>query len=433
MSARAHRTSAFRPTWVTSVELSHARGELVAPATDDGPGHRYAQARVLVRLHGVPLEQLVVPLSDGRISANELDERVRDRLGERIAAHLTADGLGEVEPRDASPLPSEPPSGCSGWPPAGPRPPASVVVCTRNRPAGVLSCVRALERLDYPEFEIVVVDNAPSDDATEIALAGHDPSRVRYVVEERPGLSHARNRGVAEARGEIVAFTDDDVTVDVRWLDALVRGFARASDVVCVTGLVPAIELETAAQEFFDMKAIWACRFHHQLFSMVHSRPADPLFPFAAGEFGTGASFAVRRSAFPRVGGFDVALGAGTPSRGGEDLDFFVRVLFAQGSISYEPTAIAWHEHRREEEAFRKQLFGYGSGLTALATKQLLTPTTRGPLVRRFPHAVKRLVSVVGGGSEERRAGTPPGMRGVELRGMAAGPFLYLQGRRGHG
>ena len=107
-----------------------------------------------------------------------------------------------------------------------------------------------------------------------------------------------------------------------------------------------------------------------------------------------------------------------------------MRLLFAGGSISYEPTAITWHEHRRDEEAFRRQLFGYGSGLTALATKQLLASTTRGPVIRRFPHAMKRLVSVVQAGGDGPLGPPLPRVRRVELAGMMAGPFLYLQGRR---
>ena len=289
---------------------------------------------------------------------------------------------------------------------------------------------RGAQRLDYPDLEIVVVDNAPSDDATEVALAGRDFPRVRYAVEPRPGLSHARNLGVAEARGEIVAFTDDDVTVDARWVEALVRGFARTPRVVCVTGLVPAIELETPAQEFFDRKAIWARRFDHELFSMVDPRPADPLFPFAAGEFGTGANSPSGGARSARSEASTSRSEPGRPSRGAEDLDFFVRLLFAGGSISYEPTAITWHEHRRDEEAFRRQLFGYGSGLTALATKQLLASTTRGPVIRRFPHAMKRLVSVVQAGGDGPLGPLLPRVRRVELAGMMAGPFLYLQGRR---
>ena len=261
MTARANLGGAFRPTWITSIELSEPRADLVAPVTPYGVGYRYGQARVLVCLHGVPLAQMVVLLTRGRISASQLDTVVVRQLGERIAAHLEDDGLENVDPLSGATIPPAPASGCSGWGPSGARPPVSVVVCTRNRQDDLLTCVEALERLDYPDLEIVVVDNAPSDDATEVALAGRDFPRVRYAVEPRPGLSHARNLGVAEARGEIVAFTDDDVTVNARWVEALVRGFARTPRVVCVTGLVPAIELETPAQEFFDRKAIWARRF----------------------------------------------------------------------------------------------------------------------------------------------------------------------------
>ena len=96
------------------------------------------------------------------------------------------------------------------------RPMISVVVCTRNRPQSLLATLRSLTAMSYRPFEVVVVDNAPSSEATrEAVLAeyGGDP-RVRYVREPRPGLSCARNRGIEEAAADIVAFTDDDVIVD---------------------------------------------------------------------------------------------------------------------------------------------------------------------------------------------------------------------------
>ena len=316
MIGRRPGPGVFRPVWITAVELSGPREDLVVPPAPQGVGHRYLEARVLVCLHGAPLGQLTVPLVQGRLTVARLDEAIRRDLAEELAAHLDADGLpGTPDPGTAiSPAPA---SGCRRWGPAGDRPPVSVVVCTRDRPAEILRCLDALELLEYPDFEIVVVNNAPPDDSTARAIAAHDFARVRYVVAPRPGLSRARNFGVTQARSEIVAFTDDDVTVDRMWLEALVRGFARAPEVGCVTGLVPALELETRAQALFDRKMISASRFEPRLYDLARSRPSDPLFPFAAGEFGTGANFAIRRRAFDAIGGFDVHLGAGTPSAAG--------------------------------------------------------------------------------------------------------------------
>lgn len=137
----------------------------------------------------------------------------------------------------------------------------------------------------------------------------------------------------------------------------------------------------------------------------------------------------MRRGTFGALGGFDVALGSGTPSGGGEDLNFLVRAMFAEASIAYEPTAITWHAHRPEDDAIRRQLFAYGSGLTALATKQILSSTTRGAFLRRARSALRRRVDGVNGGGHALPADLLPHQRRTELSGMAAGPYLYLKGR----
>jgi cellulose synthase/poly-beta-1,6-N-acetylglucosamine synthase-like glycosyltransferase len=110
----------------------------------------------------------------------------------------------------------------------------SVVVCTRDRPHLLRDCLDALCPLAADGHEVIIVDNAPITDATA-TLASLYP--FRYVCEMTPGLNAARNRGVAAAKHEIVAFTDDDCIPDSRWLEALVAPYADHT-VGAVTGLV---------------------------------------------------------------------------------------------------------------------------------------------------------------------------------------------------
>jgi GT2 family glycosyltransferase len=231
------------------------------------------------------------------------------------------------------------------------------------------------------------------------------------------------------SRGSILAFTDDDVRVDASWLEALVRGFCRAARVGCVTGCVLPAELETEAQELFDAKAGWGSRFSPALYDLS-SASGDELLPFRAGTVGAGASFAVSRAALERVGGFDEALGAGTPSRGGEDLDYFSRLLLDGFAIAYEPSSVAWHYHRRTEDAIRRQMTAYGSGLAAYATKQLVSPRSRGEAVRRLVPALSRLCEISSGHIGDTRL--PARLRIAEARGMVSGSLAYLKSRR-HG
>lgn len=304
----------------------------------------------------------------------------------------------------------------------------SVVVCTRDRPDALRRSLAALLGLQYPHTEIVVVDNAPgSDGAADVvaATARHD-RRVRYVVEPRPGLSRARNRGVVEAEGAVVAFTDDDTVADPEWLHGILRGFDRDERVGCVTGLVLATALEGAAEQYFDRRVSWASSHEPAVFDLRRPPAASPLFPYAAGRFGTGANMAFRKEALRATGPFDEALGAGSPARGGEDLDMFVRVLRAGWTIAYEPAAVVRHAHRDDLADLREQLYSYGVGLSAYLTKQATRPRHAVEMVRRIPRGVLHARSLLGRNTGPRTAG----LRWAEVRGMLHGPVAYARGRR---
>jgi glycosyltransferase involved in cell wall biosynthesis len=252
-------------------------------------------------------------------------------------------------------------------------PPISVVVCTRDRAASLETCVRALRALDYPRFEVVVVDNAPSTDAArEVA----ERLGVRYVREDRPGLDWARNRGIAEARHGLIAFTDDDVRVDARWLRGIARAFADP-DVGAVTGLVAPMELATRAQVLFELH-------YGGMGKGVRPRTWDPealpaTVAIAAQHVGVGANMAFRREMLAAVGGFDVALDVGTPAHGAGDLERFHRALVAGVVVRYEPTALVWHRHRRDMPALRRQLYDNGRSFGVY----LITIWRRGAVPRR--------------------------------------------------
>ncbi|MGH9188124.1 MAG: glycosyltransferase family 2 protein, partial [Acidimicrobiales bacterium] len=307
--------------------------------------------------------------------------------------------------------------------------PVTVVVATRDRPQLLARCLDSLLRLEYPAVEIVVVDNAPSSDDTA-DLVRERYASVAYLREDIPGLAIAHNRGLAAAQTPIVAFTDDDVTVDAGWVRALSDAFAVTPDVGCVTGLIVATELETSAQAWIDRHGGFGKGFERRVFHLHRLRPPDPLFPYAAGTFGSGANMAFRTDVLHHLGGFDPALGAGTPSRGGDDLAAFVDGLRAGYSIVYEPAALVHHQHHREDAKVRAQAYNYGVGLSAYATRLALTrPATAGRLALHAPRAIARLVG-------RRRAtgrlngGYPRQLALLELRGALRGPFAYVHARR---
>lgn len=410
-------TVASGPIWVGQVEIDGpAALEPVA-----GPLEvRHGRARVLVRTRGRPIGFVTVAVT----SPDDLLADVLDAAG-RLPRR--PDGTDRL-----STGPGSADDGAHGATTPSDEPAVSVVVCTRDRPDDLSLCVDRLTALEYPKFEVVVVDNAPSDERTHdrfVATVGDD-DRFRYVVEPVPGLSNARNRGLQAARFPLTAFTDDDVWVDPGWLRGISGGFLRSSAVGCVTGLVAPAELETAAQRFFDRHSGWPSVAVPRLFDLDEHRDPAPSFPFSAGVFGTGANFAVDRALAIAIGGFDPLLGAGTPTGGGEDLDMFVRVLFAGRALAYEPTAIVWHVHRATDEALDRQLYTWGTGLAAFITKQLLDRQTRGEVLRRMPSTAVQIVRKYWSATQAGHladGGAPFG--GHELRGMAAGVPIYLRSR----
>lgn len=251
-------------------------------------------------------------------------------------------------------------------------PSLSIAICTKDRPEHLSRCLDSLKALPSSVFgrpvsvEILVVDNAPSDRQTQELVASHP--EVRYTREPRPGLNFARNRALQEARGELMAFLDDDVTVDPGWLGGLMEAWADNKDAAAFTGLVLPAELETKAQILFERRGGFRrgferTRYHGQ------ERPGNPLYPCGAGIFGAGANMAFRRDVLLELGGFDEALDTGPPLPGGGDLDIFYRVIRAGYPLVYEPQYLAFHRHRRELEGLRGQYRSWGLGFMAFVAK----------------------------------------------------------------
>jgi GT2 family glycosyltransferase len=309
----------------------------------------------------------------------------------------------------------------------------SIIICTRDRTTGLRECLRTLQQVAYDPVEIVVVDNAPSSDATRqaVAAAAQDDPRIRYTCEPRPGLSRARNHGLALARFDLVAFTDDDALADPGWPSVLAAGFAADPEAVCVTGLVASCALDTRSQRYFDARVPWGEVFEPRQYDLVTHRHPSRLYPFRAGTFGTGANFAVRRDAVTRIGGFDPLLGAGAPCRGGEDLDMFLRLILAGGRICYLPSAVIWHRHRAETEALSEQIYSYGHGLGAYVAKHLPNRDLRNALASHGIHQASVLLARMRQATQESqlRAGGKR-LALAEARGIMAGVVCYRRAAR---
>jgi glycosyltransferase involved in cell wall biosynthesis len=379
--------------------------ELTSGAAPPPVSARYSKLRLLVRLLGEPLASVEVPNVPQQLGLWALRGRCAAGLGAELWADLVSRSW--VAPEQATdPLP------------------ISAVVCTRDRPENLENCLAALAVQRHPSYEVIVVDNAPSD---ERACGVAERYGARYVVEPTPGLDWARNRGVAEARFPLVAFTDDDARPDPEWLSALAAGFG-AEDVGAVTGFVAPTELETQAQVLFeDVYGGMRKGFMLRIFSSRGRR-----MTYRPEIYGVGCNMAFRRALLEEMGGFDPALDTGTPTGGGGDLDAFQRIIERGAAIVYRPDAIVRHAHRRMMQGLRRQLYDNGRGYCAVlctafararGLDRLLVARAVWQWLARWHlrRIYRRLL---------RRERLPFGLLLAELSGALAGPFFYVVSKR---
>lgn len=256
----------------------------------------------------------------------------------------------------------------------------SAVICTRDRPEDIARCLASLGRCMPPPSEVIVVDNAPRNDAT--ARAVHAFAHVRYVREDRPGLSHARNAGIEAATGEVIAFTDDDVELPEDWIARLAAPFTDP-EVAGVTGLVLPADLSGEAACLFEFGiggfgyVLHRRRFDRDYLRTSWWRPPD------VWKMGAGANMAVRRAALADVGLFDPRLGAGA-SGCSEDSEFWFRLLRAGHVCIYDPAAVVFHIHRGDRPALFRQLRAYARGHVVALFVQFAQDRHPAHLIRAF-------------------------------------------------
>ena len=311
--------------------------------------------------------------------------------------------------------------------------PASVVITTRDRTARLESSLATVFAMDHPGFDVVVVDNVPSDSSTETMVRSRFTDRpLTYVREDRPGISAARNAGIRRAMGKVIAFTDDDVEVDRDWLTQLVAGFGSGDNVGVVTGLTLPAALDLPVHGWFEEYGGFDKGFEPRLVDLGSHRPQDdPLFPYAPGRLGSGNNMAFRADVLRTIGGFDPCLGVGSPTHSGEDLAAFIRTLWAGWQLAYRPAALIHHHHRDTYEALRRQVYGYGVGLTACMVSCLSRrPGKVADFAGRVPAGLGYLLSSNSTKNRRRTSDYPRRLAVDEMVGMAYGPFAYARARR---
>jgi glycosyltransferase involved in cell wall biosynthesis len=239
----------------------------------------------------------------------------------------------------------------------------TVIVCTYNRSGSLRETLTSLANMAVPadfSWELIVVDNNSSDDTRAVIeeFARTSGLNVQYVFEGKQGLSHARNAGLRAAQGEIIAFTDDDVTVDRGWLRALAEAFDQTGCAGLGGKIVPAWP-DKPPRWYSDMPPYWTIG-PVVAYNLGDQTCEARILPF-------GANMAMRRSAIQDLGWFRTDLGAGSGTRSlSEETDFFWRLRNAGRKIVYEPGAVVFHPvppERQTKKYFRRYYFELGRTL----------------------------------------------------------------------
>lgn len=236
----------------------------------------------------------------------------------------------------------------------------SIVVCTANRSKQLKQCLAHIVNSQNPggAYELIVVDNNSSDDTKDVVAGFGNSSfcEIKYVFEGRQGHSRARNRGLAEAKYPLVAFTDDDCYVARDWMVSILREFSMDPSLHILGGRV---ELAQAGDQPVGIRP-FTDRIQVSSFRELHSRMI-------------GCNFVCTRKVFDEIGVFDAHLGKGSPCACAEDTDFFYRALKKGFKILYAPEMAVSHAHGRSTSASTQSVRDdYARGRGAFYCKYIL-------------------------------------------------------------
>jgi GT2 family glycosyltransferase len=232
-------------------------------------------------------------------------------------------------------------------------PRVSVIVCSRNGEPTLRDCFDGLLRLEYPEFEVIVVDDGSSDRTPALARE----YGFRVISTGGQGLGCARNIGLDAATGEIVAYLDDDAYPDAHWLRYLAELFVRMPHAaVGGPNIAPP-----------DDGFVAAC------VANAPGQPAHVLVSDVEAEHVPGCNVAFRKDALQAIGGFDPQFRVA-----GDDVDVCWRLRDHGSTLGFSPSAVVWHHRRKSVRAYWRQQCGYGEAEALLERKWPEKYTTAG-------------------------------------------------------
>lgn len=267
----------------------------------------------------------------------------------------------------------------------------TVILCTYNRCRSLATALESVAASELPssvEWDVLVVDNNSRDQTREVveAFCRRYSGRFQYLFEPQSGKSYALNSGVREAHGEILAFMDDDVTVEPTWLQRLTANLQDSEWVGAGGRILP--KKPFAPPRWLALDGRYAMGGTLALFELGDTPGELELAPF-------GTNMAFRKKMFEKYGDFRTDLG---PTPGSEirdeDTEFGRRLMEAGERLRYEPSAVVYHEvpkHRLRKEYFLRWRFDYGRALARVKTKQ----SDIGGIPRHYISITNRLLRIL--------------------------------------
>ena len=234
----------------------------------------------------------------------------------------------------------------------------SVIVPVLNREKFIGKCIESLLELDYPSYEIIVIDNKSTDRTMEII----SKYPIKVFENEQRGSYVTRNKGVDNAKGDIIAFTDSDCVVDKNWLKNLVRNYTD-DKIGGVCGEILSYPPKSIIEKFSDIIGINRVDLINQIVPKRKVELKRDSNIFLSAVFVT-ANCSFRREVFFELEKFD------TEYISGGDVGFGWKVLKAGYKLIYDPEAVVWHKHRETTKALIKIFYKYGYDQPLLLKKQ---------------------------------------------------------------
>ena len=286
----------------------------------------------------------------------------------------------------------------------------SLLICTRNRPLQLLRCLESLLVLDYDLHEIIVIDNG-SDSFTIPKL--NYPCSTRFYRQPVPGASYARNTAIRYAKGEILAWIDDDAVAHPDWLKQAIPNFDHPG-IACVTGRILPLELKTEWQRKMWQSGGFPIG---ETAKMYDNNNLSPLSPWP----GVNCNLLIRGEVAKRHP-YAEWLGPGSPAEAGEENYLFYKILRQGWSIFYDPKAVVYHDFPEKEIEYKTKVIQNSKSRGAYLTRFLLFE--KGYRRLTLIHLIKKALGI--GSTQEE--GVPPKLKakGLILGALALFPSMRM-------